>query len=123
MDIDAFRNGIAATLLVALVGCQTHSEPTIRVLERIPVGGSLYLVAAKQKEVIEASLHRAGVEMTDDLVSASAIIRVTLGAQKNSAGCGEYSNINMRCGGTGNCSPNSPQRVGQEAASLCFMTK
>jgi hypothetical protein len=80
-------------LLVALLGCISTAEPQIVIRNHDPIAGPLYLIAAKEKREIRESLSQAGVDLTDDLVAATAVLRVTLGVEKSHKGCGAYSNV------------------------------
>jgi hypothetical protein len=66
-------SGILIASMVALVGCANPVDPRVVFTDQKPISGQLYLIAAKEKGVIRESLQRAGVDLAEDLVGASAM--------------------------------------------------
>jgi hypothetical protein len=90
---------------------------------------NFYLMAAKQKPAIVASLRRAGIVVVDDLLESSHQLRVTLGVDKSFRDCGTLNNVIYAIrlhrstlvefkgrGWTGECQPNIFDEMSRELA-------
>ena len=127
--------GIRAILLVLLLllsACgsrpPTPKTPSFIALEAEP---SFYLIAAKQKPEILASLRGAGITVVDDLLESSHQLRVTLGVDKSFRDCGTLNNVKYAIrqqsrtllelagrGWTGGCQPNVFDEMSRELARV-----
>ena len=117
---------LAAGLLllhVLAAGCTTvaaEAPPaSLSAAARAATPRTVFVMAARQKPRIVASLAAAGVEVSANLVAAGFTLRVTIGADQGFSDCGTRNNVKyslrrqgsielelVEKGWTGTCEPN-----------------
>jgi len=118
---------LVATGPVVLEGCQSTSEhsPDIAIVK--VENPTVFLVSAKEKDAVRASLENAGFTVENDHLATPHFLRVTIGLSQNFLACGEKHNVRYelaierarvidlrRVGYTGTCVPNVLDALSEE---------
>lgn len=109
----------AAASPLLLNGCRSTPEhpPEIEIAK--VADPTIFLVSAKEKDAVRASLERAGFAVESDHLATPHFLRVTIGSPKDFLPCGKKHNVRYelaiggkrvidmrRSGYTGTCVPN-----------------
>jgi hypothetical protein len=118
---------IVASGSVALDGCRSTSEhpPDIAIVK--VENPTVFLVAAKEKVAVRASLENADFTVENNHLATSNFLRVTVGLSQDFLACGQKHNVRYelavdgtlaidlrRVGYTGTCVPNVLDDLSEE---------
>lgn len=110
---------LAGASALLLEGCRSTPErpPEIEIVK--VANPTVFLVSAKEKDAVRASLERAGFTVESDHLATPRFLRVTIGSPKGFLPCGKKHNVRYelaingkrvidlrRSGYTGTCEPN-----------------
>jgi hypothetical protein len=123
----------AAVILLTVMACSSIVPPTTRVYAPIDpdIPPLLYVVTARERETVLASLRQAGFSIATDMRDAPLVLHVRLGGSRSSKACGSVRNVvyDLRRSGvrvadikgrgwTGTCQPNMLTQMSAELAGL-----
>lgn len=115
-------------LMLWLSGCSPIT-PKVQVFEPLNDVGDkpIFVTAARQKDGVKQALRNAGFQVADRIEDSLWLLRVTIGEDQDSKGCGTLNNVRFQLhsegkdiaeanakGWTGLCQPNIFDNISQE---------